>query len=56
MNTELIITLCIVFLAIAFAIYKSWKYLQKHKKKSKTPNECSDCSSNCNDCPFFHPH
>ncbi len=53
MNTELIITLLIVFFAVFYALYRSIKYFKRLKQKRNTPDDCKGCDSDCDGCPFF---
>jgi len=48
--TQLIITLVIVIIAIASAVYLIIRSFLKKKKKSDI---CSGCSSDCGGCKFY---
>lgn len=55
MNTELIITLIIILLAIGYAVFLCVRYFKRQLRKRNTPDECTGCDSDCDGCPFA-PH
>jgi hypothetical protein len=48
--TQLIITLIILFAALAGAIYL---IIKRFRKKDKKDEICSNCSSDCGECGFY---
>jgi hypothetical protein len=48
--TQLIITLLIVFVATAFAVFL---IVKRFRKKAKKEDICGGCSSDCGECGFY---
>jgi hypothetical protein len=48
--TQLIITLIILFFALAGAIYL---LIKRFRKKDKKDEVCNNCSSDCGECGFY---
>lgn len=43
---QLIITICIVLLALVAAIFFAWR----HVRRLRQPDPCRDCKASCGDC------